>query len=126
MSSWVSRSVLSVALLAAWPAAQACEVGDQKVGEVMSAVVATYDDKGDFDKEIGKDKIQMNVPLVECKESPALVKVKTTDGSDVWVDRLDVKIVGGAVVKRTCKKGVVSREGDTTAPAVSGVDPCSG
>jgi hypothetical protein len=126
MSSWVSRSVLSVVLLGAWPVAQACEVGEQKVQQVMSARVATYDDKGDFKDEIGKDKIQVDVPLVECKESPALVKVKTTDGADVWVDRLDVKIVGGAVKPRTCKAQVISRESDTKAPAVSGVDPCSG
>jgi predicted trehalose synthase len=115
-----------VLLLAAWPAAQACEVGEQKVQQVMSARVATYDDKGDFKDEIGKDKIQVNVPLVACRESPALVKVKTTDGAEVWVDRLDVKIAGAPVKQRQCKNTVISRESDTRAPAVSGVDPCSG
>ena len=126
MSSWVSRSVLSVALVGAWPAAQACEVGEQKVQQVMTARVATYDDKGDFKEEIGKDRIQVNVSLVACLESPSLVKVKTTDGAEVWVDRLDVKIAGAPVKPRQCKETVVSRENDTRAPAVSGVDPCSG
>ena len=124
--SFASRSLLTVVLLGAWPAAQACDVGEQKVEQVMSANVATYDDKGDFKEEISKAKIQVNAPLVACRETPALVKVKTTDGQEVWVDRLDVKVAGAPVKARDCKKTVVSRESDTRAPAVSGIDPCSG
>jgi hypothetical protein len=129
---WVSRSLIALFVVGAWPAAHAqaqepaCEVGEQKVQQVMSARVATYDDKGDFKEEIGKDRIQVNVPLVACLNSPALVKVKTTDGAEVWVDRLDVKIAGAPTKPRQCKDTVVSRESDTRAPAVSGVDPCSG
>jgi hypothetical protein len=124
--SFASRSLLTVVLLGAWPAAQACEVGEQKVEQVMTAKVATYDDKGDFKEEIDKGKIQLKVPLLACRESPALVKVKTTDGKEIWVDRLDVKIAGAPAKQRECKQQVVSREGDTRAPAVSGIDPCSG
>jgi hypothetical protein len=124
--SFASRSLFTVLMLGAWPLAQACEVGDQKVEQVMSARVATYDDKGDFKEEIEKNRIQVKVPLVACRESPALVKVKTTEGQEVWVDRLDVKIAGAPVKQRQCKQTVVSRESDTRTPAVSGIDPCSG
>ena len=125
-SSWVSRSLFAVVLAGAWPVAHACEVGGQKVAQVMSAQVATYDDKGDFKEEIAKGKIQVDTPLVACRESPSLVKVKTTEGQEVWVDRLDVKISGAPTRQRQCKQSVVSRESDTKAPAVSGIDPCSG
>jgi hypothetical protein len=124
--SLASRSLLTVVLLGSWPMAQACEVGEQKVQQVMTARVATYDDKGDFKEEIEKGKIQVNAPLLACRESPALVKVKTTEGLEVWVDRLDVKIAGAPPKQRHCKQQVVSRESDTRAPAVSGIDPCSG
>ena len=124
--TFASRSLFTMLLLGAWPLAQACEVGDQKVAQVMSARVATYDDKGDFKDEIEKARIQVNVPLVACRESPVLVKVKTTDGAEVWVDRLDVKIAGGPTKQRQCKQSVVSRESDARAPAISGIDPCSG
>ena len=110
MSSWVSRSVLSVVLLGAWPAAQACDVGGQKVGEVMSAHVATYDDKGDFAAEIGKEKIAVDAPIVECKDSPSLVKVKTTDGAEfkLGIDAANLSsskdnVVGDKVFK-TCSR----------------------
>jgi hypothetical protein len=122
----VSRCFAAVVLLGAWPLAHACEVGEQKVVQVMSTRVATYDDKGDFKEEIEKGRISVNVPLVACRETPALVKVKTTDGAEVWVDRLDVKVAGAPVKQRQCKQQVVSRESDTRAPAVSGIDPCSG
>jgi predicted trehalose synthase len=121
-----SRPILFFALLGAWPAAQACEVGEQKVQQVMSARVATYDENGDFKEEIGKERIPVNAPLVACRDSPALVKIRTTDGAEVWVDRLDVKIAGAPVKQRQCRQTVISRESDTRAPAVSGVDPCSG
>ena len=128
--STVSRSLVTIvfqgALLGAWPLAQACDVGDQKVQQVMVSRVATYDDKGDFKEEVEKARIQVNVALIACRESPALVKVKTTDGTEVWVDRLDVKIAGAPVKQRQCKQQSLSREGDTKAPAVSGIDPCSG
>jgi len=124
--SFVSRSLVAIGLLGAASLAQACEVGEQKVQQVMTSRVATYDDKGDFKEEIERARIQVNVPLVACRESPALVKVKTTEGKEVWVDRLDVKIAGAPVKQRQCKQQVISRENDTKAPAVSGIDPCSG
>lgn len=124
--TFASRFLLTVVMIGAWPLAHACDVGAQKVEQVMSAHVATYDEKGDFKEEIEKGKIQVNVPLLACRESPALIKVKTTDGKEVWVDRLEVKVAGAPVKQRQCKQQVVSRESDTRAPAVSGVDPCSG
>lgn len=124
--SFASRSVLVIALLAAWPAAHACDVGSQKVEKVLGKKVATYNENGDFQKEIDAAAVQVNVPLVECRDTPALVRVKTVSGDPVWVDRLDVKIAGGTKVATRCKSNVVSRESDTRAPAVSGIDPCSG
>jgi hypothetical protein len=124
--TFASRSLLAVVMIGAWPLAHACEVGEQKVERVLSTHVATYDEKGDFKDEIAKDKIQLNAPLLACRESPALIKVKTTEGTEVWVDRLDVKVAGAPVKQRQCKQQVVSRESDTRAPAVSGIDPCSG
>ena len=124
--SFVSRSVLVVALLAAWPAAQACEVGAQKVEKVLGKKVATYNQNGDFQKEIEASAVQIDAPLVECRDTPALVRVKTVSGDPVWVDRLDVKIAGATKVATKCKSNVVSRESDTRTPAVSGIDPCSG
>ena len=124
--SFVTRSVLAVALLAAWPLAHSCEVGAQKVEKVLGKKVATYNENGDFQQEVDASTVQTNVPLVACRDTPALVQVKTTAGKSVWVDRLDVKITGAVTAVRDCKKQVVSREGDTRAPAVSGIDPCSG
>jgi hypothetical protein len=124
--SFVSRSVLAVALLAAWPAAHACDVGSQKVEKVLGRKVATYNENGDFQKEIEANAVQVNAPLVECRDTPALVRVKTVNGDPVWVDRLDVKVAGATRVAAKCKSNVVSRDSDTRAPAVSGIDPCSG
>lgn len=121
----VSRSLIALALLAAWPAAQACDAGGQKVLAVMGDKVATYDEQGEYVSEIPKASIQVDAPLVACRESPSLVKVKLADGRDVWVDRLDVKVSGGKTTPtRNCKSQGVSRQTDTTAPAVSGIDPC--
>lgn len=124
--SFASRSVLALALLAAWPAAHACAVGDQKVEKVLGRKVATYTENGDFQKEIEASAVQVNAALIECRDTPALVRVKTVNGDPVWVDRLDVKIAGATKVAAKCKSNVVSRESDTRAPAVSGIDPCSG
>ncbi len=124
--SVVSRSILAVALLAAWPAAHACDVGAQKVERVLGKTVATYSETGDFQKEIEANAVQVNAPLVECRDTPALVRGKTVGGDVVWVDRLDVKITGATKVAAKCKANVVSRESDSRAPAVSGIDPCSG
>ncbi len=124
--SFVSRSILLAVMLGAWPLAHACDVGNQKVEKVLGKKVATYNKSGDFQKEIEASAVQLNEPLVACQDTPALVQVKVVDGDPVWVDRLDVKIAGGSVAARNCKKQVVSRESDTRAPAVSGIDPCSG
>ena len=124
--SVVSRSIVAAALLVAWPAAHACDVGAQKVEKVLGKTVATYNENGDFQKEIAASAVQVDAPLVECRDTPALVRVKTVKGEPVWVDRLDVKIAGAAKAAAKCKSNVVSRESDTRAPAVSGIDPCSG
>jgi hypothetical protein len=124
--SFVSRSVIVLALLAAWPAAHACDVGSQKVEKVLGKKVATYNETGDFQKEIEATAVRVDTPLVECRDTPALVRVKTVSGNLVWVDRLDVKIAGATKAAPKCKSNVVSRESDTRAPAVSGIDPCSG
>ena len=124
--SFVSRSALFAVMLAAGPLAHACDVGNQKVEKVLGRKVATYSKSGDFQKEIDARAVQVNEPVVACQDTPALVQVKVVGGDPVWVDRLDVKISGGNVAARECKKKVVSRESDTHAPAVSGIDPCSG
>ncbi len=78
--SFVSRSILAVTLLAAWPAAHACDVGSQKVEKVLGKKVATYNENGDFQKEIEASVVKIDVPLVECRDTPALVRVKTVSG----------------------------------------------
>ena len=121
----VSRVLITCALLAAWPAARACDASGQKVLAVMGDKVATYDEQGEYASEIPKSAIRLDSPLIACRESPALVKVQLADGRQVWVDRLDVKVSGAKpAMPRECKNKGVSRESDTRAPAVSGIDPC--
>lgn len=121
----VSRSLIALACVGAWPVAHACDTTGQKVLAVMGDKVATYDEQGDYVNDIPKGVIRIDEPLVACRESPALIKVKLADGRDVWVDRLDVKVSSTkAAPPRECKNKGVSREADTTAPAVSGIDPC--
>lgn len=123
--SRVSRFLPVVLLFAAWPAAHACDANGQTVLAVMGDKVATYDEQGEYVSEIPKSVIRVGTPLVACRESPALVKVSLSDGREVWVDRLEVKVGGGKTApQRECKNKSVSRESDTTAPAVSGIDPC--
>lgn len=121
----VSRIATALALLAAWPAAHACDAAGQSVVAVMGDKVATYDEAGEYLSEVLKAVIRVGAPLVACRESPALIKVALSDGREVWVDRLDVKVGGGkAAPARECKNKGVSRDSDTKAPAVSGIDPC--
>ncbi len=121
----VSRFLPALALLAAWPAAHACDATGQSVLAVMGNNVATYDEQGEYVSDIAKAVIRIGAPLVACRESPSLIKVALADGREVWVDRLDVKVGGGkATPARECKNKGVSRESDTRAPAVSGIDPC--
>ncbi|MEJ1965093.1 MAG: hypothetical protein WDO56_27530 [Gammaproteobacteria bacterium] len=128
--SFVSRSmmlaVVPALMLGAAPLTLACDVGTQKVEKVLGKKVAVYTKSGDFQKEIDARAVQIDEPLVACQDTPALVQVKVVGSDPVWVDRLDVKIAGGNVTARNCKKQGVSRESDTHAPAVSGIDPCSG
>jgi hypothetical protein len=122
----LSRAALSAVLLCAGPLAYACEVGDQKVESVKTDHPATYDENGDFVGEVKKKDIVVNTPLVACRDTPQLIKVKLTNNETVWVDRLAVKVAGGPAKKPVKCAKVVSRESDTKAPAVSGIDPCSG
>jgi len=125
-----SRAALAAALLCAGSIvhslAHACEVGDQKVESVKTERPATYDENGDFVGEVKKADIVVNAPLVACRESPQLIKVKLANNESVWVDRLAVKVAGGPTKKPVKCAKVVSREADTKTPAVSGIDPCSG
>ena len=120
----LSRFLPALALLAAWPAAHACDATGQSVVAVMGDKVATYDAQGEYVSDIAKTVIRIGAPLVACRESPSLIKVTLADGREVWVDRLDVKVGGKATPSRECKNKGVSRESDTRAPAVSGIDPC--
>jgi hypothetical protein len=121
----VSRFLPALALLAAWPAAHACDATGQSVAAVMGDKVATYDEQGEYLNDVPKAVIRVGAALVACRESPALIKIALSDGREVWVDRLDVKVSGGkAAPARDCKNKGVSRESDTKAPAVSGIDPC--
>lgn len=121
----VSRFLPALALSAAWPVAHACDATGQSVLAVMGDKVATYDEQGEYVSEVSKAVIRLGTPLVACRESPALVKIALSDGREVWVDRLDVKVSGGKTAPvRECKNKGVSRESDAKAPAVSGIDPC--
>jgi hypothetical protein len=126
----IMRSVygllLTLALLGVGPFARACDASGEKVTAVLGAQVATYDDKGDYVADIAKASIKLDEPVVACRDSPALIKVKLADNHTAWVDRLDVKVTGGKDAgPRACKNRGVSHESDTKAPAVSGIDPCS-
>jgi hypothetical protein len=122
----LSRAAVAAALLCAASFAQACDVGDQKVESVKTDHPATYDENGDFVGEVKKGDIVLNMALVACLDTPLLIKVKLTNNEAVWVDRLAVKVAGGPAKKPVKCSKVVSRESDAKAPAVSGIDPCSG
>jgi len=122
----VYRAAIAAALLCAGSLAQACEVGEQKVESVKTDHPATYDDNGDFIGEVKKGDIVLNAPLVACRDTPQLIKVKLANSQTVWVDRLAVKVAGGPAKKSVKCAKVISRAADTKAPAVSGIDPCSG
>jgi hypothetical protein len=121
----VSYLLFTPIVLGVWPAAQACDASGQKVAAVLGAQVATYNEKGDYVADVPKASVKVDEPVIACREAPALIKVKLADNKEVWVDRLDVKVTGGKDAgPRTCKNKGVSRQSDTTTPAVSGIDPC--
>jgi hypothetical protein len=108
--------------------AQACDKGDQKVAKAMGTTVAVYDDKGNYIEDVDAKLVMIDTPIVECKDQPAHVRIKLTDHRAVWVDRLNVQIASAhnaAQTPRKCAAQAVSRPGDTTMPASSGIDPCS-
>ena len=82
--SFVSRSVLAVALVVAWPAAHACDVGAQKVEKVLGKTVATYNETGDFQKEIEASAVQVNAPLTVFTRTSAGVSRHSTSGALTW------------------------------------------
>jgi alanine dehydrogenase len=126
----LTRAAVAAALLCAAACvnsvAQACEVGDQKVESVKTDRPATYDENGDFVGEVKKADIVIGTPLVACRDTPQLIKVKLANNDTVWVDRLAVKVAGGPAKKPAKCSKVVAREPDAKTPAVSGIDPCSG
>jgi hypothetical protein len=116
----MSFAVLRVA------AAEDCDPKGQKVDQVMGSKVAAYDQAGNFIEDLPKSAIVIGADILECRNSPALVKIRLADQRSVWVDRLEVKVSGGkAPAPRTCKNAPISRRSDTTTPATSGIDPCS-
>jgi hypothetical protein len=121
----------ALALLASASAARACEVAGQKVLEVMTDAVGTYDREGNFLADVPKTQVEVGADILDCQESPALVQVSLKPQADgkgptrAWVNLLEVKVGKGTVVARECKQETVSRLADTTAPATSGIDPCS-
>lgn len=121
-----AATLISLALSAA-SFAQACDIGDQRVAKTMGPSVAVYDDKGNYVEDVDAKLVVVHVPIVGCKEQPAHVQVRLTDQRVVWVDRLNVQIAsnGAAPSSRKCATQAVSRPGDTSMPATSGIDPCS-
>ena len=107
--------------------AQACDKTDQKVAKVMGSTVAVYDDKGNYLEDLDAKMVIVDIPIVTCKDQPAHVQVKLTNQRVVWVDRLNVQITGNKTSQpaRKCSAQTISRPGDTTMPASSGIDPCS-
>jgi hypothetical protein len=117
--------VYALALLGCSALTHACEIKDRKVVEIMTDDVGTYDESGNFLADIKKSEVKLNESIVGCKDSPALVQVKLTQDRTAWVNLLEVKVGGGTVAARECKKNSVSHVADTSAPATSGIDPCS-
>jgi len=122
----LTRAALAAALLCTCPLAFGCEVGDQKVESVKADHPAKYDENGDFVGEVKKADIVVGKPLVACRETPELIKVKLKNNEEVWVDRLAVKVAGGPAKKPMKCANVVAREPDSKSPGVSGIDSCSG
>jgi hypothetical protein len=107
-------------------AAGDCDPAGQKVEQVMGSKVAAYDQAGNFVEDLPKSAIVIGADILDCRSSPALVKIRLADQRSVWVDRLEVKVSGGkAPAPRPCKTAPISRRSDTTTPATSGIDPCS-
>lgn len=132
MNTIKSKLATSVLLLlgCATGAAHACDVKDQKVLEVMTDDVGVYDDKGTWTADVKKAEIPLNQNILQCKDSPAMVQVMLTPDKQGnprtgWVNLLEVKVGGTALVARKCKPTAVSQANDTIVPATSGIDPCS-
>lgn len=106
--------------------AQACDKGDQRVAKAMGSSVAVYDNNGNYVEDVDAKLVVVNVAIVSCKDQPAHVQIVLTDGRKVWVDRLNVQIASSEASSggRKCATQPVSRAGDTTMPASSGIDPC--
>jgi len=120
----------ALGLLCAGSLAQACEVKDQKVVEIMSDEVGTYDSQGNFLADVKKTEIPLQQSILACQESPSLVQVKLTPDSagkerTAWVNMLEVKVAGKNATTRKCKDAPPSHLADTTTPATSGIDPCT-
>ena len=118
---------LALASLGSFSAAQACDAVDQKIGKILTPMVATYDAKGTFLADIKKELIDIKQTILECQDSPSLVKVALLapgpDGTrQAWVSLLEVKVAGK--LARKCQDQAISRVADTTTPATSGIDPC--
>jgi hypothetical protein len=124
------RLLTAAVLFAGLHAASAfgCDAAGQRVTGVMAKTdVGVYNEAGDFERTIEKRRVVVDQAVVACKNSPALVKIKLSNGEQVWVDRLEVKVEGGAPAPaRECKARAPSSSNDKKEPGVSGIDPCSG
>jgi hypothetical protein len=119
----------ALALLGAAGASHACDTKGQKVMEVMTDDVGSYDENGNLLADLKKSDIELNQNILKCKDTPALVQVSLTPDAKgaprtAWVNMLEVKVGNGA--ERKCKSTAPSHLADTSAPAVSGLDPCHG
>lgn len=130
MSTIKLKLAVGLLLGAAAFGAQACDIKEQKVIEVMTDEVGTYDDNGTWVADVKKKEIPLNQTILQCKDSPAMVQVALTPDAagnkrTAWVNLLEVKVGGALQAARKCKDTGVSRVSDTTVPATSGIDPCS-
>lgn len=123
-------SACAVALLAGAQATRACD-RSAKVIEVMIDTVAVYDADGNLQGEVDKSVIVPGQTIVSCKDTPALVEVHLKSNDTIktptgWVNRLEVKVGNGdKLAKRECKREALTRVADASAPATSGIDPCT-
>lgn len=121
VARWLLLSLLTTPAIAF-----GCDPTGQMVIRAMNTKVATYSLKGDYLKDVEGGLIATNVPVVACDDTTSHIEVRLTAGEPVWVDRLDVEIkTSVAPAPRRCKNHGIAKPDDQTAPATSGIDPCT-
>lgn len=130
--SWIvvagSAGLMALALPAQAGEAPGCGPDKLTIAQVMAkSEVSTYDQAGEFKGRIPVASIAKGSEVLECQDTPARrVKVQVTGKEPVWVDRLQIKFATpDGKAARSCKAEAPSAPNGVTAPAVSGIDPCS-